>query len=488
MSYTFQRDGETYYYKPRYCPFLVTDTKGRDVSIPDSTFWFCRPEFLDCFEGEMETYQHLVDWLNENVTVLNDYGAFSFIRDMTDIVFYRYPEGDRTQKVFILRDDVYNLEPDDPLFHVVHTTRRSSGNRRLNPEFVLISDPDAPDEEEEKVRFLDLETFDDMRPVFLYVELTKSAIEQFFEEDDFAPFDEDEEEVTADSSYAYRVMNYTFTPELKFMSTEKEYVTCYFGMELEVSTMVSAKELQTIVTQVEPSQEIFFFMKDDTSIQGAYPHLYEIVTHPMTPKRMKREWNTLIKKIERLAEAKGKPMDQLFDMNMELNNGIHIHVGNDAFTRHNNNHGRRHPASTGRSGHKNRFLTAFNQWDSAFTDWLYRLSKRDLARKSWGTDYYKPHPSLDGLTVARRLRDGQRFDEHRCACHDNGRTTEVRVFYGSFDYKHICTCIEMVQVMLDFTRDAPISSYGRNFIPKFKSYVDRGRGFRNLKEALAQCV
>lgn len=281
--------------------------------------------------------------------------------------------------------------------------------------------------------------------------------------------------------YEYsRVMNYTYRPnELTFMSDGKERTELFFGMELEVSTKLQVVELQTIVTQVEPKQELFFFVKSDSSISGKYDWQYEIVTHPMTPRRARKEWKIFMAKISRLAEDKGESASDYFDTSVNLTNGLHIHVSTSAFARYGLS-----------EGHKNRFLTAFNQWDEGFQKYLQRISKRSTLPKE--NRYCRINPALDGLTLARRLTRGQNQGEEfisrehlrYSSCHATPQTVEVRVFQGIFDVTHILNCIEFTEAMFFYTLEAPIRSYGPSFVPKFQAWVRRQHGYRNLKEII----
>lgn len=282
-------------------------------------------------------------------------------------------------------------------------------------------------------------------------------------------------------SYFFKVKNYTFSPEPIFLSLPKENPKFYFGMEIEVNTHVPVKELQEIVKYCDPVQEPFFYFKEDSSITGSMDYSYEIVTHPMSPRRMKKEWRILFNKLEKLCANKNGTIGDYFNWDGRLSNGIHIHISNTAFQR-----GGRPVSSYDNNHYRNRFLTAMNQWDSSFQNWMRKVTKRPGVGVE--SSYYPPHPEFDGKTLARRLKKGQIYSEHRSACHSTSRTTEVRVFYGLFQLDHINTCIEFTLAMLEFTAYASYKSFSRRFVEDFTQFVNKQQGYRTLKGVLKSCA
>ena len=104
-----------------------------------------------------------------------------------------------------------------------------------------------------------------------------------------------------------------------------------FGVELEFSSSVSVKELQYIVTDVEPKQRPFFIFKHDGSVTGRFQHKVELVTVPCTARYLRQEFKKFFKKLETLCAVKGRPLSDYFDTSFNLNNGIHIHVSRSSF-------------------------------------------------------------------------------------------------------------------------------------------------------------
>lgn len=281
--------------------------------------------------------------------------------------------------------------------------------------------------------------------------------------------------------------NYSFRPEYEYLSLDHDLAHVFFGMELEVSTKLSTQELQYIVTEIEPKQRPFFYSKQDSSITGRYAeNLVELVTMPCTPKYLKRSWRIFFDKLESLI-PEGRSIEDYFDTATNLNNGLHIHIGNDAFIGFDTSRGRYNTHGS-TSLHNNRFLTAFNQWTPDFQEWLQQISRRP-SRPS-DNEYCHVHHSFDGYTLARRIRRGadpRRTDRH-AACHTNGVTTEVRVWQGIFNLKHIHSCIELTLAMLNFTMYGNSRLNSRTFVEDFTNYVEKQQGYTNAKEVLRSCV
>ena len=274
-----------------------------------------------------------------------------------------------------------------------------------------------------------------------------------------------------------RVMNYTFTPDnMPFLAADKETTHLYFGMELEMSTRLTANELQRINTDMEPKRPHWFYFKQDSSVSGRYENQMEMVTVPMSPKRMRQEWRTFFGKLHKLCEEQQADFRDFFDLATDLNNGIHIHVSKAAFVQsHRNDH-----------RHKYRFLAAFNQWEQSVMDFMQKISKRPSSFK--GHRYCMIHPGLDGYTLARRLKNGPSTSERHAACHEGGATVEVRIFQGIPDLEHILSCVDLTEAMFNFCQYAPHSAYGKNFPKAFSEWVFGNHGYKHAKEVLAQCV
>lgn len=415
---------------------------GREVDVPDSLEWFLDPRiqmFAESLGMEYNTRDDLIAFVERfKEFFTDDY----FLRDSLSIA--SISDGDTNPHV------VGDIKGDPPLFKEKLIERQGT-------------------------RFTLIPPLDDVSNDYSFIGSTFDSRSKSY----YRCWEQTATPHQLPHEYS-RVMNYSYRPhELTFMPEGKERTELFFGMELEVSTRLNVIELQTIVTQVEPKQELFFFVKSDSSISGKYDWQYEIVTHPMTPRRARKEWKILMAKISRLAEDKGETVGDYFDTSDHLTNGLHIHVSTRAFARYGLS-----------EGHKNRFLTAFNQWDEGFQKYLQRISKRSTLPRD--NRFCRINPALDGLTLARRLARGQKQGEEYISseylryssCHATSQTVEVRVFQGIFDINHILNCIEFTEAMFYYTLEAPIRSYGPSFVPKFQAWVRRQHGYRNLKEII----
>lgn len=405
------------------------------IKVSDCRGWWVRPSFLLQMEKKgipMVTYGDLLDWLSKpevlkDLKELSKYGDFTYYLD--DFVS--------------LQNDKPELVPgtnaEKKMIQVVKSRGNSSG-------FLLLEEPESS--------------------VYYLSRLTLQISKEF--KLTVTPRVE-----STSPSFWYKLNNYSFRPEFKFLSLPKEKQHLYFGLELEVSSRLAPYEFQCIVTGVEPKQEPFFYFKQDSSITGKYDHNVEIVTMPSTPKFLKKNFRIFFGKLERLVEekVKGQDLSWVFDTSPSLNNGLHIHVSSDAFIR----------SSLYDKSHKSKFLTALNQWDTTFQTFLKKVTKRhqDIAT----SQFCHINPDFDGLTLARRL-SGRRpsMRDRHSSCHDTGGTVEVRVFYGLPTLKHIYSCIEFTQSMFYYTQYVPNSAFGPRFVQHFKGWLSKQPGYLTIKE------
>ena len=244
----------------------------------------------------------------------------------------------------------------------------------------------------------------------------------------------------------------------------------FFGLELELSTRLSVKELQAIVTDVHPKQEPFFIGKDDSSIGGKYENNVELVTVPCTPRYLRAEWRKFFNKIETLCQKKGKTLSDYFDTSSELSNGIHIHVGRDNFE------------GGGRGPHIKRFSTLMNLNDRFSRELFRSVSKRpDLdGQYCRVSDFHKGR--LTSWRLANCLNDDTRGRVNLGSRHG---TVEVRMFQGIVDADHVLECIDFTEAAVDYSAMCSISSLGRRFSSFFKEYVLKSGKYRNLQKAFS---
>ena len=262
-----------------------------------------------------------------------------------------------------------------------------------------------------------------------------------------------------------QVMNYTYRPDFKYLTMPKEKTERFFGLELEVNSAIPWDQLYRIMTTVAPIQEAFLYAKQDSSISGVYQHNYELVTHPMSPRRMRIEFSRLFKKIKKLAEAKGLCMEDIFDHNTS-STGIHVHVSGRAFT----------PLSR---THRKKFAMFWNNPCRANHKFTAKLARRNLGH------YCSPAYEYTGRTTAWCLRHGSIEGDRNSACNDQGGiTSEVRVFRGEPTPHSVCHAIDTVEAVLDFTEAAPYSVFKSKMVPAFEDWLQtqNKKSYRALKE------
>jgi hypothetical protein len=264
------------------------------------------------------------------------------------------------------------------------------------------------------------------------------------------------------------VMNYTYKPEYKFMAMPKEQTECYFGLELEVNSKVPWSDIHRAMTSMVPVQEAFIFAKQDGSISGQFNKCYEIVSHPMSPRRMRVEFTTLFKKLERLVADKGLEWKEVFDMETTTT-GIHVHVSKGSFT----------PLSR---THKKKFMMLWNNSSPAISDFTAKLACRTLK----GNTYVKPASDYAGRSLAWMLKEGKNSDRHS-SCNETTSTVEVRAFRGQPSLASVRHAIDTTEAMLRFTEQMPNSQLNRHFPRHFKAWLGKQNknSYRNLKMTLA---
>ena len=284
--------------------------------------------------------------------------------------------------------------------------------------------------------------------------------------------------------------SYKMEPEdFKFFRRVKHEDKVYFGMELELSTKLSYKELQHIVTDIEPKQEPFFIMKDDGSVNGKYSNRVELVTVPCSPRYLRKEWKTFFQKVEHLCSLRGKTVGDYFDINTDLNNGIHIHVSKDSFRM---------------KSHVHRFMTAFHQWDKDSVSLFNAISNRPTDYTDHGychinyqyketkskASFVKFQRRVNQRSIARRLK-GIVADRHSICHNGSGNcspTVEVRLYQGIFDLSHIFRCISFTEAMFEFAHCIGYSQFDENFTKAFNNYVRQDRKYSSLYEVFDKCV
>ena len=310
-----------------------------------------------------------------------------------------------------------------------------------------------------------------------------------------APVAEEQvQEEERESSNWNRKLSYSFKMDERqfdfFRSLTKTEAGNWYGMEIELATVLSPLELQKIVTDVEPKQKPFFIMKADSSIQGnpyKYTNLVELVTVPCTAKYLRVAWKTFFEKIEKLLKEKGLDWKDVFDMRNDLSNGIHIHVSKDSFRGYT---------------HAKKFMAIFNDSSSKTVNLFQLFAKRPNTYIM--NSYCKIPDAYKGRTLVTKLRHSRYkytkkrlpsdkivipSSERYSVCHDGSpHTLEVRLFQSLVDLDHILKCLSLVDSLVKFTDQMSIKDMGLSFPTAFKEWLNKQHGFAKIKEEINACV
>lgn len=428
----------------------VRDFSGFDVKVPYFTYFWCHPLFWYTYP-DVKTHQDLLDWAND----IGYANMREWTRDNLSRLFdweWKTINGENKRK-FVLREQASSVRD--------HSIRVVSFDDSSQPptQFLLAS---RPEQEDQKIKY---ECID-------YYARNDYSVNAYC--------------VTARMEDVDRIMGYSYRPDqLYFMFFEHEKDTrLFFGLELEMYTKLSVAELQYIVEHVEPKQERFFIVKDDGSLREERPRDFtamELVTNPMSPRRMRKEFRLLFKKLESLAAQKGKQLSFYFKTNESC--GIHIHVSGKAFDVMKSKTRVAYRASL---NWRNKFASIWNLWDGSSTDFIEVLAKR--ARNT----YCAVHPDMHYKYLSYRLRNGASdMNGNRArysTCRDTGNTLEVRAFSSLFDINHVLYCIDVVESMYWFARDVPLGAIGKRFKKTYTNWLSSQTRFRNVKKELSKCA
>ena len=232
-----------------------------------------------------------------------------------------------------------------------------------------------------------------------------------------------------------------------------------YGVELEVSTDASVKDI------VYAPSQAFCICKNDSSISGSRPNRYEIVTIPATLRAQKRHWYEIFSRVGH----------EVFDTTRETNNGMHVHIGWDAFVageQTNLAHVRNFVWFWGsplhREFHRNvaeRDPESFSSYASSMR-WDRRATLPQLFRAA------EHQPNSNGRSILAFKRNRSTGDPV---------TVEVRAFKGIVSLATVYKNLEMVDASLNFTRQ---TNFAHNNINNFLQYLDKTpkSQYQNLKE------
>jgi hypothetical protein len=403
------------------------------INFISSRTWWQRPTFLS--QLSTPTFGALKEFVNNNREDL--YEVSGYARDF-----------------LLLFDESLKDRPDDE--EVIQPYNLDALSRGIiRGGFSLFEEPEEEPEPSKPSVFYDG-----------YAEVRGGAYYFFWYHE--GSFDDPEEQSNG-------VQAYNYSPEVfRFYSLPKEKTKRYFGLELEINTEIPWLELQKVLLEVEPKQEDFLYAMHDGSIGGDMTYRYELVTHPMTPRRMRKEFTTLFSKLEKLLTPKGKKLSEVFNCNNHTT-GLHIHVSRDAFL-----------GST--RTHLNKFSMIWNSQIPSMIKFASSIAGRNIL----GHQYCAPSHDYVGRTLAWRLKNEHTSGRY-VACNPTTNTIEVRAFKGKPTLSNVLCCIDSVEALLDFTGQAPYSVFNRHFSRSFYGWLKtqnktRYRTLRSKLKENAQCA
>lgn len=206
----------------------------------------------------------------------------------------------------------------------------------------------------------------------------------------------------------------------------KEPKATLYGVELEACSDYTPKEV------IDAQKDLFFILKQDSSIWGSHNEKYEMVTIPASLKAHKRLWAEFFQKIDY----------KKFDTSRDTGNGMHVHIDRKTFS----------------TSHLNRFTWFIT--NPSNLDFILAVSERPTKRnlEEWANvPSYNGHTSR--LNAASRARHTN--GSMRGAVHYKGNTTvEVRLFKGIVSYATIVKNLEFVDSVVEYTRNTSITQIG----------------------------
>jgi hypothetical protein len=252
-------------------------------------------------------------------------------------------------------------------------------------------------------------------------------------------------------SALYQTYNYTTNPLdlLEWPITLKgEHKPLLYGIELEFSSDYPEKPL------IDAAKDPFFILKKDSSVSGNRCRMYELCTIPMSYKAHRQQWAYWFKNLDYTQ----------FDQTKDTSNGLHIHIGRDAFNK----------------GHLRNFSWFFTQ--PGHKDFIFAVSERDQHsfREYSQIPNYPAQVTksfLNNLDYVARIRG--------CVNLSQKNTVEVRLFRGIVSLAEILKNLEFVDSVFHFTQDASFSqltlsnyyawlqSTNRNRYSLLKKYFER---------------
>lgn len=229
-------------------------------------------------------------------------------------------------------------------------------------------------------------------------------------------------------SYSTNVMNILGE---KFISEPKEFKPPFYGVELEMSTDYSQRDL------IDATEEPFFILKSDSSISGNKSRVYELVTLPMSIVAHKKRFAHFFSNLDY----------DTFDRSITTTNGMHVHISRAAFN-----------DTKGKDTESH--LRKFSYFFINPSNYQFLLAVSERTEDSLQRFSPIPRPSTHDIANHKALFKQSTGCWGRGAINvTSGKpTVEVRLFKGIVSYATIVKNLEFTDSVFFFTQQATRST------------------------------
>jgi hypothetical protein len=265
----------------------------------------------------------------------------------------------------------------------------------------------------------------------------------------------------------YRILNYSTNVTQYIpgpLRHEGRHTTNLYGVELEVATSVSPREV------VEATDNLYCLCKHDTSVSGNKQNKMEIVSAPADIVTHKKAWEQILSKIGYDA----------FDVTRNTTNGMHVHVDLNAF---------RNKDGIPDSLHEKHFVWFFtNPVNRPFQELISERDETSLRQYAMAPVFPSGYslsrlyssimqfiiPPFRGIVALKRSRDAGGYV-----------TIEVRAFKGIVSLASIFKNLEYVDSVFNFTTK---TNYMANTLDNYLQYLESTpkNRYTMLKEFIAR--
>lgn len=212
----------------------------------------------------------------------------------------------------------------------------------------------------------------------------------------------------------------------------KEPKATMYGVELEANGDYTPKEI------IAAQKELFFLMKQDSSIYGSKGQSYEFVSVPASLKAHKRLWAEFFENIDY----------SKFDCSKDTGNGMHVHIDRRTFS----------------STHLRRMVWFIT--NPANFEFMFAISERPNRENFQEWAAMPDHQRRQRSKHAAAINAVATNQGLRGAVHFKGtKTVEIRMFKGIVSYATIVKNLEFVDSAVEFTRETGLSQLTlRNYL------------------------